>query len=410
MPTRALSAARDRIFRLPHSQARGPAYLPLRFVRIFWLATEDFLRNDGFQRAGALAFATMLSLLPLAVLFFSLAGVLGGGDRIIAHVQEEIFPKLAPGFREELNEWMQEFISRDAFRRTRGVGVLNVAAILGLVIAAMGMMVAAERNLNRIFRAGKNRSYFKKMRAFWLVLSLSPFLIAASMTVSGYLAPEGGFIDRLMGEFRWVKASYEFVVPLVIGLAGFSVLYIALPNRRVPVRSALFGALVAALFWEGSKHLFFVYLEGATNVTSFYPKVAALPLFLIWLLLNWTIVLIGAEMAYVHQDLGRLSALKEAAKCGALPVLRAALQMLDQAAAAFGRGEPVRAEAIARDLDVGGPAALSAGRLLVEEGVLVEDAANPGRFHLAGDPALRRLEDVVASLLARLPSGRDSDT
>ena len=83
MVRNTLSRARERLFRTPHDALSGPLSWPIRVARLFWLATEDFLLNDGFQRAGALAFATLLSLLPLSVLFFSIAGSLGGGDRII---------------------------------------------------------------------------------------------------------------------------------------------------------------------------------------------------------------------------------------------------------------------------------------------------------------------------------------
>jgi membrane protein len=329
--------------------------------------------------------------------------MLGGGDRIIEFGKSEVFPKLAPSFQKDLSHWMNDFISKDAFQRTK-LGLLNVAAILSLFLAAMGMMVAAERNLNRIFRVHKNRSYLKKMRAFWLILSLSPLFIAGSIKVTSFLSPEGGFLDRLMSDHVVLRALYEVLVPAAVGLIGFTIIYSALPNCRVRLRSAMVGGFIAAILWEGSKHLFFIYLEAAKDVTSFYPQVAALPLFLLWLLLNWIIILMGAEIAYVHQDFARLSMLKSASTGGALPIVRCAMAMLSLAQDRFQRGEAVVADSVAHDLQESAGAALAAGRLLAEHGSMVEDAKTPGSFYLAGNLKAHRLEDITTFLLGRLPT------
>ena len=404
MGIRLIANLRDRLFRRPMGSMRGPLWWPVKVIRLIWLALEDFFRNEGLQRAAALAFATVLSLIPAGVLFVSFAGLMGGGDQVIEYVKAELFPKLAPSFQEDLSEWMDKFLSRDAFKLTRA-GLMNVAAIIGLVMAATGMMVAAERNLNIIFRANRKRSYLSKLRTFWLILTISPMFLMGSMAIRDFLIPDGGMMETFLGSHWLLQAIYDVLVPVIVGLIGFTLIYMALPSTRVRFSSALIGGFFSAILWEGSKHLFFIYLDRAQNVTSFYPQIAALPLFLLWLYLNWAITLLGAEVAYVHQNLANLMRLKGPDVGDSLAIMRAGMALLHEAEASLegGEGEGVLAGALTEDLGIGEQTILVAGRLLAEQGALVEDAAHPGRFFACKGSGQRRLVDAVSYILDRSP-------
>jgi membrane protein len=389
---------------------RGVAGWTVRMGAILVLAGGRFLHDLCLQRAAGLAFSTILSLIPLAVLFFSFAGLLGGGQRIIDYVKDKVFPLVAPDFQVQLSEWLDHYISPTAFREGP-TGIVNISALLGLLLTAFGMMVIAERYINIIWNVSVRRTWLQKFTTFWVILTVSPFFLAMSMVVGEFLVPEGGLVDRLQREYWFVRSVYQFFVPLMIGFAGFSTLYLFLPATRVRTVSAALGGVVASTLWETGRHAFFFYIHRQSTITSFYPKLAAIPLFLVWVYVNWLVVLLGAEMAYVHQNLRSL--LDRRGK-DALPGRHSraalALRLLRNIHEAFKEGRrPPHVDRLSADLVIRSDTLKEVANLLVENGYLVEDARVPGSFHLAKDPAYVKLSEVVALVLkAEWPSERIS--
>lgn len=372
--------------------------------RVFLLSVRGFLDDWCFQRAAALAFATLISLMPLVVLFVSFAGMLGGGDAIIAYLRERLFPLLAPDFQDQAGEILDTYISKSAFREGP-TGLVNLAAIVGLMTTAMGGLSAAERYFNHIWKATHNRSYLQRMTAFWVVLTTSPFFIALSIAAERWLVPEDGLVHRLK-EDSWIVAGlYDVVVPVSIGCLGFTLLLALLPNTKVRLRSALLGGIVTALLWEAARRGFFLYVARASTVTGFYSKLATVPLFMVWVYVSWVIVLFGVEVSATHQDLPvilrRTRRRSETTDQGRI---EAGLRLLGCLGAAWRTGKPVPSLAeAARAIDLPEERLLPLATALRDAGHLVEDAARPGRFTFARDPSGVLIRDVARDLAAGAP-------
>jgi len=370
----------------------------VRAFRLFVRAVSEFRQNRSFTRAASLSFACILSLIPLSVLFFSFAGLLGGGDRIIAYVRQQVFPLLAPEFQDELRTWLDDNISREAFK-AGPTGLVNVLAVVALMTAALGLFTVAERYLNAIWKVDRVRPFLRRAGVFWILLTTSPFLIAASMYVSEMLVPEGGVIDRMTERVWILGAIYELLVPLLIGTLGFTCVYYFLPAARVRARSALLGALVAAVLWEASKRGFFVYVSNAGRVTSFYGQLAAVPLFLVWVYVTWLVLLFGAQLAFVHQY--RDALLVPSSDEGGRSPVGLGLALLRRAASGqAARGRPAEGPMLARELGVGEGELDRVARVLAREGYVLEVAGDAGSWVLARRPEAVDLE-AVARLLVR---------
>lgn len=277
----------------------------VRALPVFFAGFGDLRRNRGLERAATLSFVTLLSLVPLCVLFFSFAGMMGGGERVIAYVENEVFPMVAPEFHEQMRTWLRENISPTAFREG-SAGVVNVIAVGGLLAAALGLLVTAERVFNDVWRVRRHRTYVQKAGAFWILLTTSPLLLGASMAIGSWLVPRGGTMHQLIQDYWILRTVYDFFVPFVVGTLGFTLVYRLLPHTNVPWRSAFIGGITAAFLWETSKRAFFLYVTQATTVTGFYGKLATLPLFLVWIYITWLLILIGLEMSYAHRNLASL--------------------------------------------------------------------------------------------------------
>jgi membrane protein len=382
--------------------AAGPTSWIGRSIRFAMLVAGKFHRDQCFQRASALGFATLISLIPLSVLFFSFAGKLGGGEKIIEWVRTKGFEYVAPDFRQQLDDLLVQNISKSAFDQGQ-TGLVNVFAIAGLLFAAFGMMATAERYMNAIWEAPKKRPYLQKLMTFWVVLTVSPLFLALSLWVSEFVLHKGGWLTELQGRLPVLGAFVDYATPIFTGFLGFSALYFALPATRVRPASAAFGGLVAVTLWELARRSFFVYVARQGEVTSLYGKLAAVPLFLVWVYLNWAIVLAGAAVGFVHQHFRALLERERGSKTAPRLFSKAALALalLRRISADYAAGRPPEdVVAVAHALDVPDDALRTAAQALVAEGVLVEDARDPDRFVLGRAPESIDLPAVVERLLA----------
>ncbi|MCA9321874.1 MAG: YihY/virulence factor BrkB family protein [Planctomycetes bacterium] len=386
-----------------------------RLLRWSWLAIVEFRRALCFERAANLSFTTLLSLIPLSVLFFSFAGMLGGGDQIVDWVKEEGLRFLAPEVHSDLEGWLDENISADAFKGG-STGVVNTVAIVGLLMAALSLLGAAERYFNLIWEIKSKRNYFHRAVAFWCILTTSPFLVATSISIGEWLVPDGGALQTALTQYAFLRFIYELFVPFVIALGGFVMLYVFLPATKVRMRSATVGGLVAAVLWTASKYGFVLYVSSQQSKASFYGKLATVPLVLVWIYVSWLIVLAGAVVSYTHQNLEGLLHRRRIHRDGrSVSRVRIGMIILEQAVTAFRAGKPPvpRTEIMAL-LDLPGPVVQEVAEALVDLGVLLPAESDDPAWVPARPPEEISLDLVARRLLsdefAEIPAKGDPDS
>jgi YihY family inner membrane protein len=337
----------------------------------------------------------------LAVLFVSFVGLLGAGQEIINYVEERVFPLVAPEFKQTLSDWLHRYISPTAFREGP-TGIINIAAIVGLIMGALNILLISERVFNHIWKFHEKQNYIQKLTIFWVILTTSPFMILASMWLESFLVPEGGFIQRLLQEHWILGAFYRAGIPFFVGFIGFSLLYLFLPSAQVQIKSAAVAGLMATILWYISKRGFYFYVLHAGAITNFYKHLATVPLFFIWLYVTWLIILWGAQLSYAFQNYEFLSNLRKR-EIGNRKYSLAFLGIytLSRAHASFrGKAPPPGQEEIADELGIQENTVKHLVNLFVDMGILMEDARSPGHFILAKDPRQIVLSQIIQSLHA----------
>lgn len=273
--------------------------------KVFWLlylTLKDFNKNMCFVHSGSLAYITIMSLIPITVLLFSIAGIYGLGETVIAFAENQIFPYLVPEFHEQLSSWLQSNISQDAFRNLGTTSLVNLIAIGGLLIAGTAILVMSERVFNEIWRVHKGGSYFRKLSGFWIFFTITPLLIVGNTYIKNFLIPDGGYMDMMIQQNTFIGFLYNRLLPFFITLFVMTMLNVLLPRAKVIFKSAVFGGLFSAVLWELSKNFFYLYVMRMTTVTSFYGSLGIIPIFMIWMYITWLIILLGAELTYTFQN------------------------------------------------------------------------------------------------------------
>jgi len=297
-----------------------------------------------------------------------------------------------------VNTWVERYVSSAIFRADL---TNNLVAIVTLIIASLALLVSTERVFNRIWKVPGTRSYLQKFVTFWMILTTSPLLGAATFLVDRYTR-EGTPIDFYMKRFGILDFVYGFLVPLTTSCLAFTFANLFLPKSRVRWIPAMAGGCFSGVLWLVLKSNFYFYTQRAIEMQSFYGSLAIVPIFLVFVYLTWLVILAGGELSYTVQHYCRLvraQIVHGRASRFSPPFL--ALFVLDRILEAYSSGAPIPAiDSVADELDLETEELGPVVNCLVDQGVLVECADEPLRWTLMRDPASVPLDEVIERLLA----------
>jgi len=246
-----------------------------------------FHEERCLQLAGSLTFTTLLSMVPLITVALAIVTAFPVFGQFTGRVDEWLAENLLPRqIAAAITGYIGQFSQKAAGLTALGTAVLAATAVM--------TMLTIDRGLNQIFRVTRPRPLVQRLLMYWAVLTLGPILIGASISMTSYLVSESlGLVKRLpiLGEAILRGA------PVVLTSAAMTLLYLVVPNRRMRVRDALFGGLIAGILFELMKRAFVIYIARFPSYTLVYGAFAAVPIFLVWLYLSWLVVLAGAAVS-----------------------------------------------------------------------------------------------------------------
>ncbi len=266
--------------------ARAREYLYI--VRRFILFLSSRLREDRMVvTAGALSYTTLLALVPLFAVLFSIVAAFPVFDAAVGQMRMFIFDNFVPASGEQVQQYLEEFVAQ--VNQLTGIGVAF------LVVTALLLMDTIDKAMNRIWYVDKRRPLLIKFAVYWAVLTLGPMLIAISIVMTTWLA---SLPLPLLDEAGATVSTLVWMMPFIATMLALSLMYIAVPNCRVAIWPGIAGAGIAALLFEFAKYGFTVYVASVPTYATIYGALAVIPLFLVWLYISWIIVLFGAELVY----------------------------------------------------------------------------------------------------------------
>jgi membrane protein len=236
------------------------------------------------QVAGSLTFTTTLALVPLLTIVLAIFTTFPVFSSFRASLEGYFVQTVMPkGIANTIIGNLTQFASK----ATR----LSAVGAVALMFTSSAMMATVERAFNQIWRVKRKRPLAQRVLMYWALLTLGPLLFGLSLTVTSqlFLATSG-----VMATVPLLGALFYTAVSLALTTGAYTLLYMAVPNRFVDWRDAVWGGLVAAVAFEIAKRLFGVFIRQFPNYTIIYGALAALPLFLLWMYLSWMITLVGA--------------------------------------------------------------------------------------------------------------------
>ena len=277
----------------------------VNFVRLIYITLREYTQNELALRAMSLVYTTLLSIVPLLAFCISILKAFGVVDNqlepFLANFLEPLGEKGV-----EISNKILEFIGKINF------GVLGVAGLIMLIYTSVSVIKKIEDSLNVIWKVQKGRSFARRFSDYITTLLLGPVLMFAALGLSATLS-SNTVVSKLLaiepvGTIVFIIGK---IIPFVIVFLVFTFIYVIIPNTKVNFKAAAIGGAIAAVAWHITSWIFTFSVASSTKYAAIYSSLAVLIIFMIWLYLNWLIMLVGAQITFCVQNLKFLTVKKE---------------------------------------------------------------------------------------------------
>ncbi|MEN8157555.1 MAG: YihY/virulence factor BrkB family protein [Bacteroidota bacterium] len=272
------------------SKSRRKLFM-IRQARIYFLAFKGFFEDRAAVRAASLTYFTMLSIVPVFAIAFSIARNFGFEDRL----HEAINNSLA-GQEEMMNQVIN--LVDNLLSNAKGGIIAGVGGIV-LFWSVVQVLNNIEASFNDIWQIRKARSPVRKFSDYLAMMIISPFAIGLSGSMMVKIQTTAEEIEM----FQWIIKILIKSIPYVSMWLLFTLVYVVMPNTKVKFKYAfvagVFAGTVALIFQTLYQDL----QLGVWKFNTLYGSIAMIPLFLFWLQITWLIVLMGAEISFAYQNI-----------------------------------------------------------------------------------------------------------
>ncbi len=368
----------------------------VQILRLVQVIIREFAAGALTLRAMSLVFTTLLALVPLIAVSFSVLKGFGVHNRIEPVLQ---------GFLAALGPRADEITGRIVgFVDNIEVGVLGAVGIGLLLYTAVSLVQKVEEAFNYTWNVSRRRTLLRRFSDYFSVIVIGPVLVFTAMGITATLS-SNAVIQALVAiePFGSLLRLAGRLVPYVLVIAAFTFLYLLIPNTRVRLGPALFGGVVAGVAWESVGRLFAMFVATSTNYTAIYSGFAILLLFMIWLQVSWLILLTGSSVAYYRQYPQQLLAGgRGGGRLSGAQTERLALALMRCVVSAWYAGDPPPTrDTLARRLAVPGESVDAMLEALVDGGLLAPHGEEADGLLPATPPERTPIRRVVEVARAR---------
>jgi len=298
-----------------------------------------FAADQCPQRAAGLTYTSLLAMVPLLAISFAVFSAFEAFGEMQNQVQTFIFENFVPQVGSVVQEHLEQFASK-----TRGLSIIGA---LFLAVTSVMLLSSISSAFNHIWRVNQTKGLVARLPVYWMILTLMPLLLGASVALSTYLfaLAQATGVEQYTGPLTRLAV----IVPLLVQIAGLFVLYRFAPNYPVRWSDAMAGAVTAGIVLEILKKGFGLYVATFPTYQTIYGALATIPIFLIWMYLSWAVTLFGAEVAAALPE-WRAAVARGSRVAGPGARLALALSLLARLRAAHRSGARLRHRALVMGL------------------------------------------------------------
>lgn len=267
----------------------------LKALRVVYVTLMDLVGGQISLRAMSLVYTTLLSIVPLLALSFSVLKAMGAHNEL----EPFLFQFLAP-LGEQGAEIGNNIIG---FIDNIKVGVLGSVGLGLLIYTVLSLVQKIENAFNMIWHVKATRSIGERFSNYLSVILIGPVLMVSAIGMTATVM-SSSFVQYFIAiePFGSLIILGTKLLPYFMVIGVFTFIYMFVPNTKVRLSAALIGAIIAGFLWESSGVLFASFVVNSTKYTAIYSSFAIVIMLLIWLYLSWLILLLGSTIAFYVQN------------------------------------------------------------------------------------------------------------
>jgi len=272
--------------------------IAIKFLRVAVMAFKGFNEDAVQLRASALTYYSLLSIVPIIAMAFGIAKGFGLEEKL----NELLIEKLST--HQDIMNQMIDF-SNNLLSNTKGGLIAGIGVIL-LFWSVLKVMGNIEESFNSIWHIQKGRATITKFTEYLTIMLLAPILLIVSSSLTVFISSKTKEVVDSVGILAYIENELSFLLglsPYVVFWFLLTMVYMIMPNTKVKFKSAFFAGVVSGSLFVVVQWAYVTFQIGVVKYNAIYGSFAALPLFFVWLQTSWIIVLFGAELSFVHQNI-----------------------------------------------------------------------------------------------------------
>lgn len=288
------------IWRVTNEEATPLQHRIYACIKIVLLSIRQFTADRIPVRASALTYSTLLSIIPILALLFAIARGLG----FDALMENQFRTSVTQQQAELIITWVNSYLEHAQSGIFIGVGLIM------LLWTVLILTDNIERSFNAIWQVKHPRTVFRKITDYFSMLLLLPLLIVISSGLTIFMTT----YVKQMDNYLLLGPVLKFLVrmiPYTLTWGMFIGLFVFIPNTKVRLSHAILPGILAGSAFQAFQYFYINSQIWVSNYNAIYGSFAAIPMFLLWTQISWTICLLGAEMSYISQNLDAFSFDKE---------------------------------------------------------------------------------------------------
>jgi membrane protein len=346
----------------------------IQFFQILYAVSRDLSSGLPSLRAMGLVYTTLLSIVPLLAVSFSVLKGFGVHNQL-----EPALISLLEPLGEKGLSISQQIIS---FVDNIKVGVLGAIGLLVLFFTVLAMVHKIETAFNHTWRISTTRTVMQRFSDYFSVILIGPLLLFAASAMTASINSLT-VVNQLLAiePFGTLLLFFGAMIPYLLTILTFTLIYILIPNTKVNFFSAFYGAVFTTIAWKLVGKLFTAFIVNSTNYTAIYSGFAILIIFMIWIYMSWLLVLTGASIAYYHQNPDRISDHSQVLRLSSRLREKLALTIMQLVATNFDSGEkPWTLKTLEKKSGIAESALLMMLSALINDKLLVTSGSNKTNY------------------------------
>lgn len=380
----------DRLLWHPRLPARrAPLRWVTRLARFPYALLRDAIEGQLNLRAMSLVYTTLLSLVPLIALSFSVLKGFGVHDQIEPILNNLLTPLGPQGT--ELTDNILGYVDN-----VKGAALGSVGLVL-LIYTVVSMVQKVEESFNFVWQVNSPRSIGRRFSEYLSVIVFAPLLMVSAAAIAGSISSNILVQKLLVQPLGSTLVDLGRIVPYLLVTLAFTFVYGFIPNTKVKVSAAFVGGVTAGALWGTVGALFASFVASSANYKAIYSGFAVAMVGLIWLYISWLILLLGAKVAFYFQHPEYLRRGKQQVAMTNQLRERSALVVMQLVAEDFRRGDGNwKLNDLAKWMGLPGLSLAPIVKQLEKSGLLLateQEVFVPGR-----DPAEISVADILAAI------------